>query len=204
MSSHAFIFTSRADLHAARLLASHLRASHWQATVAIHHTEAPDKLGPCEITTWFPRQGNLNGVECVTGILETMRDSSSRVLVKLDADMRLTQAGAQWLKNASAESRGFPLGVSPWIGAWAIPAERLETAINLSRSPGICRTCGESKISHWILRNLGPIAAAPPSSVQVWRTGRAVREDSFLLTLPSLIATEKRALDIAMLQALEL
>lgn len=204
MSAHAFIFTSRADLAGARALAEDRRAAGWEATVAIDFLEQPERLLPGEIVTTFTRRGKLNGVDCVSGILQTMRASTARVLVKLDADMRLTPAGGTWLMNAKDAPRGFTLGSSPWIGAWALPSAALPHAIRKSFSSGICRTCGESKISHWIMRRIGTPAVAPPRAVQVWRTGRPVHPDTFLLTLPSFISPATRAAELTALHSPEL
>lgn len=204
-SVHAFIFTSLADLPGARALAEDRREVGWQVTVALDFLEQPERLLPGEIVTTFPRRGKLNGSDCVSGILQTMRASTARVLVKLDADMRLTPAGGTWLMNASDGPRGFTLGSSPWIGAWALPSAALPHAIRKSFSAGICRTCGESKISHWILRRLGTNpAVAPPRAVQVWRTGRPLHPDAFLLTLPSFLSPAARAAELTALHDPEL
>lgn len=203
MNAHAFIFSSLADRPAAARLAASLHTAGWLCTVALDAAEDPGPLAAHEILTDFPRHGRLNGARCVTGILRTMASSEAPVRVKLDADMRLTTAGLQWLSHATHRPLGFALQKSQWLGAWAIPATLLHAAITASTGPGICRTCGESKITGFIFRRLAkPLSAH--GAVQVWRAGRPIHPTAWLITLPSFLPPEVRAHDLEELAALPL
>lgn len=202
----AIIFASLADRAAASMSAQRLARQGWRAIVALDRAEDHGILCPHEIATAFPRRGTLNGTDCMAGIYQTMLAHSAGpgdVLAKLDADAWLSHRGSEWLAGAGTRAHGFALGAScRWLGpAWAARHDKITAALDYIRSIQPCGNCGESHLSHRAFVRTCGIAQAPPSATQVWRSGRAIRPDAMIVTLPSRLTPADRSKEIVELFA---
>lgn len=191
-STWAGIFSSLADRAAAARCRLHLEGLRIATTVFLDGREAghQDWPRPGEWLTWFRRRGRLLGTECALGMAEALLELPGEILAKVDADMALSPAGAEWLQGATAGARGFRLGPTAWAGCWAAPRWQLAAAREwIARRR--CTGCPEIQLFGHGFGATGGFTAAT-ALVQVWRPGRPLRPDAPLHTLPSRMPTPER------------
>jgi len=141
----AVIFTWPPDYLMAALASRALRRSGVRVVLAIDRKDPLPAVEGCEVVvTDFPRNGNLNGKECVEGILRTLEEQSRPEdpwVLKVDSDALVT--GVKWLEGREEEAvgmfhpghRGF-FGFCYGIRRTALPGMR-ERAAQLKDDPGM-------------------------------------------------------------------
>lgn len=191
----AFIFTSASDRESAFLCRRSLLANGADRVWVVSH--APEMTGPpeeWELATSFPRGRRLNGAACARGMADTMlsKAGGATALAKVDADMLVTPKGVEWLAGVrDRKARGFRLGRMLWCGCWAGTVFHVIDAAAWLE-PVKCGACPEASMFRAGFMAYGSVDRAPARHAQVWRAGRPIDPDAWLVTLPSGLDPEVR------------
>jgi hypothetical protein len=190
----AFVFSSIRDREAAHLCADRLEEHGAAVAIVLPDNEGISDARPRELFSSFRRRGRLFGSECSAGIAATMVEhcSGHDVVAKIDADTLVRQAGFDWLAKATERAHGFQVNQHSWLGIWAAPVKVLLRAADVIQR-NKCQGCAESSIFGVYFQNRCGRATPPPAACQVWRAGRPIRDDAWIVTLPSGLPGDVRA-----------
>lgn len=194
----AFIFSSLSDRAMAGACRVRLESQGVEAVVVVDANDSPGPLRAGEIVTDFQRKGRLFGSAAAIGIVETMRDHAGdhRVVCKVDADVFLFPAAVRWMREATEKARGFSVNRQiNWWGLYAIPVAAMDSVVEMVKRIENCDTCGENNIIYEALKRTALTARAGADSVQVWRSGRVIRPEAIVLTLPTGLGQTARDLE---------
>ncbi len=190
----AFIFSSLSDRPIAHLCQDRLRWQGVESLIVLDSNDGITKASDGEIITDFPRRGRLFGAACSTGIARTIAEHSAahKVIAKIDADCWFSARGIDWLSRVQSKARGFRLAAHSWLGIWSATAESMQLAAERIDRATKCTGCAESSIFRSYFQRFCGTDRAPDDACQVWRSGRAIHENTWIATLPSGLSPTER------------
>lgn len=183
----AVIFAAGRERDAAAACREHLAGLCIPAVVAVDD----EAVRPGEV--WTGNRGALMGAAkaILLGRLLWEHSRAGDVVARIDADTRITAAGAEWLRGASeTAASGYTTNHSGWCGCFAVRREHLERSLALlSTARG--NACAGCTVTH-CLEQHGTIERAPEGCVQRWAGVAQAAGGAHLVTLPSRLAVDER------------
>lgn len=150
-----------------------------------------------EILTDFNRgYRGLFGSDAAIGIFKTMLQYAEKndIVARVDADTLLMPQAFEWMDQDNGKANGFSVGKKiKWWGVFSVPTSELPGLIRIMESSDICKGCPTSMLAFQAISKTCGTEIAHPESVQVWRKGRDIAEESCVITLPTRMTADERA-----------
>lgn len=189
----AFIPSSHADYPIALLCAARCRALGWQAIILTTPREWACGPPPGAVESDYDRQGwGMFGNWCAFALLRTIDEfapAGDSAVVKLDADVFVTDQGADWLAGCSTAGKarccrlaGHPTHRTAWGGLWSAPRGAIAAMADYARMARACR-CPESQLCIAAASRTVGLEISATLTAQVWGACDHAT-DAAALTLP--------------------
>jgi len=200
----AFIPTSHADYGIAVMCANRCRALGWEPILLTTERQWTCGPPPGAIACDYDREGwGMYGNWCAFEILRKIdahAPAGEGVVMKLDADVALLAAGAEWLADCAATGRahclrleGYHAHRRAWGGLWAAPRASVPAMADFAKMARACR-CPESVLCLTAANDSCGLTVSPTLTAQIWGTGDHERHAG-ALTLPIQSRRATRASD---------
>jgi len=189
----AFIPASYDDYPVALLCAARCGALGWEPVILTTAEDWPCGPPAGAVESDYDRQGwGMFGNWCAYAILRAIdlrAPAGCSVAVKLDADVFVTDQGAEWLVGCSTSGKarccrlaGHPTHRTAWGGLWAAPRAAVPAMAEYVRLAKACR-CPESQLCLVAASRTAGIEVAGDMAAQVWGARDHTR-GAAALTLP--------------------
>jgi hypothetical protein len=185
MTARAFIVSRPQDYPLACRCAESLYWQGWRPAIMLDAREWTEVPTGAVLADYWTEGRGMFGNDCAEAILAGVLAHSrpGDIVAKFDCDIRLTDAGAEWLMASAA--RAFRIGPQAWGGCWSAPREQVVEAAEKLRTMPRCKCPESGLILDAFRRTQGRLTSYPAMTAAKWLPGRPWPATASAITLPA-------------------